>query len=87
MTEGYKLHPAERPKRKWLFNLTDDPTEQNNIAADNRDLVAWLSSMIDLHNTEQVEPSWPALVESPQFIDKTAEDDTTVLDEHVYWPN
>lgn len=87
MTEGYKLHRAERPKRKWLFNLTDDPTEQNNIAADNRDLVAWLSSMIDLHNTEQVEPSWPALVESPQFIDKTAEDDTTVLDEHVYWPN
>ena len=87
ISEGYKLQRTARPDKAWLFNLNDDPTEQNNIAAEQPDLVARLSNMLDDHNREQMDPAWPALIESPQFIDKTGRDETGPLDEHIYWPN
>lgn len=87
MANGFKLHRAKRPDKVWLFNLDEDPTEQRNIADTNQDLVAMMSAMLDKHNVEQMESSWPALLESPIWIDKTVKEDRTELDEYVYWAN
>ena len=87
MADGWKLHRAARPDQVWLFNLNDDPTEQNNVAEAHPDRVSDLIAMLDAHNAEQAEPLWPALIESAIRIDKTAKDAPAPGDEYVYWPN
>jgi uncharacterized sulfatase len=44
-------------------------------------------AMLDDHNAEQVDPAWPALLESPIRIDKTLIDPYDPNDEYIYWPN
>ena len=92
--KGWKLISAEQsnlpqpaPRAKWLFNLALDPTEQNNLAADNLEKVAELETLLAAHNAEQVEPLWPSVFNSPQLIDKTSNEPFEEGDEFVYWPN
>jgi hypothetical protein len=49
--------------------------------------VADMLAMLNKHNAEQIEPSWPALIESAIRVDKTLKDTQTPDDEYVYWPN
>jgi arylsulfatase A-like enzyme len=83
----WKLQRAARPERTWLFDLAADPTEQHDLAAARPDRVAELTARLDAHNAEQAEPLWPALVELPVMIDKTAADSQSATDEYVYVPN
>ena len=92
--KGWKLISAEQsnlpqpaPRAKWLFNLALDPTEQNNLAADNLEKVAELETLLAAHNTEQVEPLWPSVFNAPQLIDKTSNEPFEEGDEFIYWPN
>ncbi len=87
LADGWKLQRAERPDKVWLFNMSDDPTEQHNVANEHPDHVAEMAAMLDAHNAEQVEPLWPALVESAIRIDKTSKDTPAPDDDYVYWPN
>jgi uncharacterized sulfatase len=87
IAEGGKLQRTARPDKVWLFNLESDPTEQNNVAAQNPDQAKKMLAMLDEHNAEQVEPAWPALLESPIRIDKTLNDPFDLNDEYIYWPN
>ena len=83
---GWKLQTAERPKKDWLFNLNDDPTEKNNLAAEMPDKVAELKELMAKHNATQREPLFPAAGEMPVMIDKTLEEPVTKNDEFIYWP-
>ena len=74
-------------KARKLFNLTVDPTEQTNLAAQNSDKVAELEALLASHNAEQVEPLWPSVFNSPQLIDKTSNEPLEEGDEFIYWPN
>ncbi|MDB2554541.1 sulfatase-like hydrolase/transferase [Porticoccaceae bacterium] len=92
--KGWKLISAEQsnlpqpaPRAKWLFNLALDPTEQNNLAADNLEKVAELETLLAAHNAEQVEPIWPSVFNAPQLIDKTSNEPFEEGDEFIYWPN
>jgi uncharacterized sulfatase len=96
IAEGWKLQRTARPDKIWLFNLDTDPTEQNNVADKNPEQVQKMLAMLDEHNAEQVEPAWPALLESPVRIDKPIinpeiEDEEYDYwdpgDEYIYWPN
>jgi uncharacterized sulfatase len=87
IAEGWKLQRTARPDKVWLFNLDKDPTEQKNVAVENSGQVKKMMAMLDVHNAEQSEPAWPALLESPIRIDKTPEDPFSAEDEYVYWPN
>ena len=40
--DGWKLQFAERPNKAWLYNLNEDPTEQNNLADEMPEKVAEL---------------------------------------------
>jgi arylsulfatase A-like enzyme len=85
--DGWKLIVSGRPDKRWLFNLTDDPTERRDLAAAQPDRVAQLQRLLDAHNAEQVAPAWPSVIESPQLIDKTGADPYVDGDEYIYWPN
>jgi len=92
--KGWKLISAEQsnlpqpaPRAKWLFNLALDPTEQNNLAADNLEKVAELETLLAAHNAEQVEPLWPSVFNASQLIDKTSNEPFEEGDEFIYWPN
>ncbi|MFP6582917.1 MAG: sulfatase, partial [Candidatus Hydrogenedentota bacterium] len=87
MTDGWKMHKADRPNKVWLFNMNDDPTEQNNVAQHHPERVASMLKLLDQHNATQIEPAWPALLEAPTPIDRTAEDPRDPNEEYVYWPN
>jgi len=92
--QGWKLIRAEQPHlpqpapmARWLFNLAVDPTEQNNLAAQNSEKLAELEALLAAHNAEQVEPLWPTVFNSPQLIDKTTNEPMKEGDEFIYWPN
>jgi arylsulfatase A-like enzyme len=84
---GWKMTVSNRPEKVWLFNLREDPTEQNNIAAKYPEKVAELQALLEAHNAEQVESLWDTVAEGPFKIDKTGADPWAEGDENVYWPN
>ena len=85
--EGWKLIKADRPDKKWLFNLNMDPTETTNLAKEKPTKLSQLENLLTLHNAEQAEPLWPSVVDSPQLIDKHGGQDYEEGDEYIYWPN
>lgn len=85
-TGGWKLQVSERPKKVWLFDLNNDPTEQRNLAGDRPDKVEALLRLLKDHNATQREPLFPAVGELPVMIDKTLEEPATKDDAYVYWP-
>jgi hypothetical protein len=87
LADGWKMRVSERPAKTWLFHLTEDPTEQHNVAETQPDEVRQLKALLAAHDAEQVPPAWPALVKFPVSIDKTLAEPESPDDEYVYWPN
>ena len=85
--DGWKLIGSRIPDRKWLFHLSDNPTEHQDLAAMHPEIVAQLQALLDAHNAEQAAPMWPSVIESPQLIDKTGADPYAQGDDYIYWPN
>jgi len=85
--EGWKLIRAAQPDKRWLFNLVEDPTEQNNLAETEPGKLAELETLLAAHNAEQAAPMWPTVVNSPQLIDKHGGQPYVEGDEYIYWPN
>jgi len=88
LVDGWKLQVNERPPgTTWLFDLTNDPTEQVNLAAREPEKVAELRRLLAAHDAEQAEPLWPTRVEMPVNVDKTLLEADAPDDVTVYWPN
>lgn len=85
--QGWKLIRADRPNKRWLFNLTIDPTERNNLASEEPQKVAELEALLAAHNAEQAEPLWPSVLDFPQLVDKHGGQEYVAGDEYIYWPN
>ncbi|GMV61401.1 MAG: sulfatase [Parvibaculum sp.] len=84
----WKLQVSERPKKNWLFNLAEDPTEQVNLAGDNPEKLAEMIAALEEIDDEQAEPIWPALVEAPMMIDRPLGGAPRgPEDEFVFWAN
>lgn len=83
----WKLQVSARPDRQWLFNLAEDPTEQNNLALARPDKVAELTALLEEHRRHSREPLYPAVLEAPVAIDKTLAERFEEGDEYTYWPN
>lgn len=84
---SWKLHLSERPQKKWLFNLAEDPTEQNNLAGKRADKVAELLALLDAHKSGGRPPLHPPEAEMAITIDKTLVEPFEQGDEYIYWPN
>lgn len=83
----WKLQVTERPRKQWLFNLADDPTEQHNLAAEAPQKVAELMALLDEHHRDARAPLYPAVLEAPVAIDKTLVEHFEDGDDYIYWPN
>lgn len=83
----WKLQVTERPAKDWLYDLSVDPTERNNLALAQPEKVAELKVLLDRHNAQQVKPMWPELGQSPVMLDHTLETPQAESDEYVYWGN
>jgi arylsulfatase A-like enzyme len=83
----WKLQLSERPKRAWLFDLAEDPTERTNLADAEPARVAELTALLDAHDASQSAPLWPSLLEGAIRIDPPLGAPESPDDEFVYWAN
>lgn len=51
--------PPVTPSLTWLFNMTEDPFERNNLADSNPDVVSQLKKRIEFYNATHVEQLGP----------------------------
>jgi len=72
--------------KSWLFNLADDPTEQNNVLDKNPDVAARLQGLLDAH-LEGRKLLYPAATSMAVMIDKSLAEQYEPGDELVYWQN
>ncbi len=84
---GWKLIVSARPKKDWLFNLSDDPTEKRNLAQKEPQKLADLKARLEAHHATMPPPLWPSFIELPVAIDKTLDQKQTADDEYTYWYN
>ncbi len=83
----WKLQSSERPKKLWLFDLANDPTEKRNLADANPSKTHELAALIAEQDHASVKPLWPSLLEAPVAIDHPLGVPDKPGDEYVYWDN
>ena len=86
----WKLQVNDRPTdglQKWLYNLAEDPTEQNNLAASRPDKLEELSLLLAAHQASSRGPLYESTVQMPVMVDKTLAEKFVEGDEYVYTPN
>jgi uncharacterized sulfatase len=85
--DDWKLLWDQQQQKKWLFNLSNDPTEQNNLANSNPNKLNELSELLAAFLAEQADPLWEGALSSPVHIDKHLNESKTKDDEFAYWQN
>lgn len=83
----WKLQVSGTPRKDWLFNLKDDPTEQVDLAARNPEKLAELKARLAEYNGQMAKPLWPALLEAPIRIDYPLGVPAPADAAYVYWSN
>jgi uncharacterized sulfatase len=83
----WKLIVSERPKKDWLFNLADDPTERINLAIDNPQMLSKMKAKMEAHHAQMPPSQWPSFLEMAIEIDKTLDQKHLPTDEYTYWNN
>lgn len=83
----WKLNVSDPPGRAWLFDLSADPNEMNDLSAERPDKLAELQSALAAHNAEQPPPSWSAQATMPINLDKDLTQADEPDDEYIYWSN
>ena len=83
----WKLQITDNPKKAWLYNLKDDPTEKTNLAETQADKLAELRAALDKLNAEQHAPLWPSLLEGAVPIDRPLGTPEVKDEEYIYWAN
>ena len=84
---GWKLQVDSKQKKTWLFDLSTDPTEANNLAQARPDKVAELQALLDRHLDGARQPLYASTTDIPVAIDKTGAEMAEPGDEYVWWPN
>ena len=83
----WKLQVNDLEGGPWLYNLSKDPTEQNNLAPAYPEKVAELHNLIKAHTASGPGALYPYSILAPVAIDKTRAETVTPDDEVVYWAN
>jgi len=87
LVSGWKLSVSDPPGREWLFDLTSDPTEQNDLSKTRPDKLAELRAALDAHNADQAPSAWAPSVSMAVNIDKDLSIPDAPEDEYIYWSN
>jgi arylsulfatase A-like enzyme len=86
----WKLQLNDRPTdgmQKWLYNLAEDPTEQNNLVTSRADKLEELSALLAAHQASSRGPLYESTVQLPVMVDKTLAEKFVEGDEYIYTPN
>jgi len=83
----WKLQVSNSPNKQWLYNLAEDPTEQDNLAASNPEKRQELMALLDAHQASARKPLYPYVGEMAVAIDKTLADYFEPGNEYIHWPN
>ncbi len=87
IVKGWKLNVSDPPGRDWLFDLSVDPNERNDLSEAHPEKVEELKAALAAHNADQLEPSWPSRASMPINIDKDLTQPDAPDDEFIYWSN
>ena len=74
-------------EQTWLFDLSQDPGEQHNLAANHPEVVADLKARLAAHDAEMVSPLWDSGMVTPINVDKHLRQARSPEDTYVYWHN
>ncbi len=87
LVDGWKLNVSDPPGRRWLYDLSNDPTERRDLSAERPDKLAELEAALAAHEAEQAPPGWPSRLAVPVNLDKDGSLDDAPGDAYVYWSN
>jgi arylsulfatase A-like enzyme len=83
----WKLQVAERPNKLWLFDMSTDPTEHQNLADRYPDEVKRLESGLAEFDRQMPPSLWPAMMEQANRIYVPSDAPWRADQEYVYWSN
>jgi arylsulfatase A-like enzyme len=83
----WKLQLSDPDETPFLYNLADDPTEQNNLATTSPMELKRLKNMIQEGMSNWQPPLRPPLVRGPNYPDKHLNEPLDNEDTPVYWYN
>ncbi len=86
----WKLQVNDRPTdgmQYWLYNLAEDPTEQNNLRDAEPAKLAELTALLAEHQANSRGPLYAPIANTPVLVDKTRVERYVEGDEYVYTPN
>ena len=86
-TNEWKLQVTERPKKEWLYHLSVDPTERNNLAEKEPAQLASMRAQLATWEKQQVKPLWPSLGEAAIAIDRTLKSPPVPNEDYIYYAN
>ncbi len=84
----YKLTVNEAPglsRREWLFDLEADPAEQDDLSAQQPEVLAQLRAKLEAHRAEQAPPLWQAMGSARVNLDRDLSQAPRADDEYSYW--
>ncbi len=87
MDEGWKLQRSGTQDKVWLFNLNEDPTEQQDLSEQAPEKLAEMTAKLDAINARQGKPLWPSLIEAPIAIDRPLNTPQEEGETFIYWSN
>jgi arylsulfatase A-like enzyme len=85
--DGWKLHSLTHPAGDRLYHLAADPTEQQDVAAQQPARVAELKALLAAHDRSQAPPAWPSLIRSPIPLDRPLGVTPRATEPYIYWWN
>ena len=74
-------------KKEWLYHLSVDPTERNNLAEKEPAQLASMKSQLAAWDKQQVKPLWPSLGEGAIAIDRTLKTKPVPNEDYIYYAN
>jgi arylsulfatase A-like enzyme len=87
IVSGWKLNVSDPPGRRWLFDLSADPTEQHDLSMKRPEKLAELLAALAAHNAMQAAPLWASQISVSTNIDKDVTRPDAPDDDYIYWSN
>ncbi|MEO0342438.1 MAG: sulfatase [Pseudomonadota bacterium] len=83
----WKLQRNGLSEKMFLFNLAEDPTEQQNLVESEPQVVEQLLGLLDEHHRDAIEPLYKPKLVAPIAMDVTINQPVTEDSLILYWPN
>jgi arylsulfatase A-like enzyme len=87
MEGDWKLQSSEDQHKVWLYNLSVDPTEHQELSAAEPARTKAMLKLIAAQDAQSAKPLWPSLLQGPVFIDHPSGVPQKKGEEYILWDN